>query len=71
MSRIKQIPADPSDPDVPIFGARAIGEVLNLTEREAFWLLERKHIPAVKLGRKWATTRRQLRALFESGNAAA
>ena len=66
MSRIKQIPADPSDLDTPLLGARAIGEAMNLSEREAFWLLERKHIPAVKLGRKWATTRRQLRALFKS-----
>jgi hypothetical protein len=69
--RINHVPADPNDLDTPIFGARAIGEAMNLSEREAFWLLEKGHIPGTKIGRKWATTRRQLRALFESGNTAA
>jgi hypothetical protein len=67
MPRIKQIPADPADIDTPIFGARAIGAALNLSEREAIWMLEKGHLPGIKVGRKWAVTRRQLRALFESG----
>jgi hypothetical protein len=56
--------SDTNDLDKPIYGAKAIGEEANLTERQAFWGLEKGHIPADKMGRKWVTTRRRLRNRF-------
>jgi hypothetical protein len=40
-----------------IWGAEAIGAVLNLTQRQTFLQLERGRIPgARKFGRKWAAS---------------
>jgi hypothetical protein len=52
------------DLDRPIWGVAAIAAASNLTERQTYWALERGHIPASKIGRKWFTTPRRLRALF-------
>jgi hypothetical protein len=43
-------------------GAKAIGEVLGLTERQAFWALESGQVPATKLGRIWTASRARLLA---------
>jgi hypothetical protein len=48
--------------DVPISGAKAIGQKLGLTERRAFILLEQRELPATKLGKFWTTTMRRLLA---------
>jgi hypothetical protein len=44
----------------PIWGARAIGDYLGLTERQAFHLLEQGLLPGRKVGRRWASTDRAL-----------
>jgi hypothetical protein len=53
--------SDTLDLDAPIYGAKAIGEELRLSERQAFWGLEQGVIDADKFGRKWVTTKRRLR----------
>jgi hypothetical protein len=54
-----------SDLDTPVWGAAAIAELLNCSERRAYWLLERGHIPAEKIGHHWVTTRRRACARIE------
>ncbi len=61
MLRPERRPADTDDFDRPIWGAKAIGEVANLTERQAFHALERGHLPGTKIGAKWTSTKRRLR----------
>jgi hypothetical protein len=48
------------DLDKPLVGADTIARVLGLSKRQAFHCLERGYVPAVKLGRKWVSTRRRL-----------
>jgi hypothetical protein len=48
------------DDDRPIWGASAIAEVVNLTRKQAFRLLEQGHLDATKVGGKWVSTRRRL-----------
>jgi hypothetical protein len=48
--------------DRPIWGAAAIAQVLNRTERQAFHLLEAGLLPATKIGQRWASTPRKLLA---------
>lgn len=48
------------DLDAPVWGARGIGAVLGLPETAVWHLLERGHLPATKIGGRWASTRRQL-----------
>jgi hypothetical protein len=55
-----------TDPDdEKLIGAEEIRQALNpsLTLSQIFYGLEKGLIPASKLGRKWITTRRRLRAL--------
>jgi hypothetical protein len=49
-----------------IFGAKAIAAELGLGQRRVFYLLESKHLPAMKAGRIWVASRRRLRAHFNS-----
>jgi len=49
----------------PLWGAKAIGDELGLSERKAFYLLEKGLIPARKIGRIWVSTRKELRSLVE------
>jgi hypothetical protein len=49
--------------DPIIWGAEAIGREVGLDERAAFYALERGFLPANKVGKKWATTRRRLRQI--------
>ena len=48
-----------------LHGAERIGEYLGLTERQAFWLLEQKKLPARKIGNRWVSTKSQLRRVVE------
>jgi hypothetical protein len=48
------------DWDRPIYGAAAIGAVVNLTERQAYHALERGLLDGDKFGRKWRSTKRRL-----------
>jgi hypothetical protein len=50
--------------DRPLWGAKAIGEEINKSQRETFHLLESGLLPARKLGKFWITTPRQLRAFI-------
>ena len=59
------------DLDRPIWGAEAIGREAGLIDadgrvdtRRAFYLLEKRLLPATKIGRQWATTRRRLQRAF-------
>jgi hypothetical protein len=57
------------DPDdVPIWGSRAIGELVGLTPRQALYALEVGILPGDRAGRKWVSTPKRLRAKF-SGEA--
>lgn len=47
-----------------LFGASAIAIEIGLDVRKTFYLLERGHIPATKVGRMWTTTRSRLRRFF-------
>jgi hypothetical protein len=48
------------DLDRPAWGAKAIGRVINRTERQAFHLLEKGLLPATKVGQCWVSTPRKL-----------
>jgi hypothetical protein len=48
------------DPDTPIYGAAAISKIVNLTPRQTVYCLELGHLPATKVGARWATTPRRL-----------
>jgi hypothetical protein len=53
----------PVDPlDEPIWGARAIGEVIGRSEKSTYWLLDKGVLPATRVGKAWVSTRRRLRA---------
>ena len=47
-----------------LWGADAIGRELGLTERKAFYQLERGNLPARKIGGLWVASRAKLRELF-------
>jgi hypothetical protein len=49
------------DLDLPIWGAQAIGEVVNLPASKTYWALEQGYLPGRKVGKKWVSTKRQLR----------
>ena len=51
--------------DEVIWGAEAIGAEVNLEPRQAYHALENGNLPGTKVGRKWASTRRRLRGIFE------
>jgi len=43
-----------------VWGAEAIGAVINKRRRPAFYLLESGRLPAKKIGGQWAASRRAL-----------
>jgi hypothetical protein len=43
---------------------KAIGEVIGASERRAFYLLEKRLIPATKVGESWCASRSALRRHF-------
>ncbi|RWF41854.1 MAG: hypothetical protein EOS65_10955 [Mesorhizobium sp.] len=58
------------DDDKIIWGAKAIGQEIDRTERQTFHLLERGLLPATKVGDQWTSTRRRLRRMFGGEEAA-
>jgi hypothetical protein len=48
-----------------VWGAAAIGRVVNLSPRQAFYLLEKGLLPAQKVGARWCADERALQAHFE------
>jgi len=46
--------------DLPIWGAEAIGQVINLPPSKTYWALEQGYLPGRKVGKKWVSTKRQL-----------
>lgn len=50
-----------------VWGAAAIGAVINRTPKQTFHLLENNQLPARKSGGKWVASRRLLRDHFEAG----
>jgi hypothetical protein len=47
--------------DAPLWGARAIAQEIGRSERQTFYLLETRQLPARKVGASWVATRRRLR----------
>jgi hypothetical protein len=47
-----------------VWGAEAIAAEIGTSVRRCFWLLEKKAIPARKVGRLWVAERGQLRRYF-------
>jgi hypothetical protein len=44
-----------------LWGADAIGAYLNVPRRRAFYLLERRFVPARKIGATWTSSKAELR----------
>ena len=53
-----------------LWGAKAIAEAIERTERITFHLLETGAIPAQKVGGKWCASRARLLAYCSGGSAA-
>jgi hypothetical protein len=49
-----------TDLDRPVWGAKAIGKVINKSEKAAFYLLTKGYLPAEKVGESWVSTPRKL-----------
>jgi hypothetical protein len=49
-----------------IWGVRAIAKEIDRTPRQTFYLLEKGHLPANKLGGRWCASRSGLRQFFET-----
>ena len=49
-----------SELDRPIWGARAIGQVSALNERQAYYLLENGRLDGTKIGSQWVSTQRRI-----------
>ena len=43
-----------------VWGAIAIAATLNINKRQAFFLLEKKRIPARKIGGRWCASRAKI-----------
>jgi hypothetical protein len=57
-----------ADLDAPVWGAEAIGRVINRPARQTFHLLESGALPAKKIGGRWTAIPRRLLAAI-SGEA--
>jgi hypothetical protein len=55
-------PKNQQQPSDIVWGAKAIGQVINRSERETYFLLEKNLLPAVRVGRKWSASRSRLLA---------
>jgi hypothetical protein len=56
-----------NEPDLVLWGAKQIGEAINLTEAQAKYLLENGMLPGKKFGGRWISTRRRVRAKITEG----
>jgi hypothetical protein len=70
LSRAVKVSESNADHDV-VWGAKAIGAVINRTERQAFHLLESGALPAKKIGNLWTGSRRKLLAAISGDDASA
>ena len=61
---------DENDLDKLIWGAEALGKVINRSPRKTHYLLARGLIDADQIGRLWVSTRRRLLAPFKGKEAA-
>jgi hypothetical protein len=52
------------DRDTPVWGVRAISEIIGKSQASTYHLLARQHLDADKLGHQWVTTRRRLLRRF-------
>jgi hypothetical protein len=57
--------------DRPIWGASAIGREVGLDRASVYHLLSRNLLPARRIGRRWVSTRGQLRRALTSEQSAA
>jgi hypothetical protein len=57
--------------DAPVWGAEAIGAVINKPPRAVFHLLENGLLPAKKVGGRWVASRKKLLALVMGDETAA
>jgi hypothetical protein len=48
-----------------IWGVEAIARTIGRTQHQTYWQLEQGHLPARKIGRIWAASKRALRSHFE------
>jgi hypothetical protein len=46
--------------DQPIWSAEAIGEIAGLSERQAFYALEKGALAGTKVRNRWVSTRRRI-----------
>ncbi len=53
------------DDDQPIWGAEAIGKVINRPASATWHLLNQGALPATKVGGRWCSTRRLLRGIVQ------
>ena len=56
--------------DIVVHGAAAIGAVIGMSRRQAFYRLENGELPARKIGRNWVAIRGELLAAMRSIDAA-
>lgn len=47
-----------------VWGAKAIGKEINLTERKTYYLLETGKLPGKKVGKTWVSSRPALKQRF-------
>jgi excisionase family DNA binding protein len=47
-----------------LWGSKAIGAELGLSQRQVYWLLEAGRVPATKVGRRWCASRVILKQHF-------
>jgi hypothetical protein len=64
MSKTEEKPAKSPRPTYEpadlVWGAEGVAQVLGLNKRQAFFLLEKKKIPAKKVGGRWCVSRSRL-----------
>jgi hypothetical protein len=55
----------------PVWGAEKIGEILDTSPRQTFYLLEKGLVPARKIGNRWQSTEKELEDFLRGGAVAA
>ena len=54
----------PASEELPVWGVKAIAEIVNLRPKQAYYLLEIGVLPATKVGGRWAALPSRLRMVF-------
>ena len=52
----------------PIWGVKAIAEVIGRSQRQTFYMLEKGLLPGEKIGKSWVSNLKKLRSCFEGDN---